>query len=207
MVTSRVGSSVNYSFVGEGSMSLWRKISSVAGAAQREREVGVERVRGDIEEADRRAVSEIARSLVPENLESSDGREGGVPSGVQLSVAGSAPKVEKTIGTLRIAVEPGVRVSGDLYLDEDSQIGGLLQGRVFARRSVKLLKEGAFEGHCEAADLEVYGKFQGGAVCTRSISIRSGADVSGSLRAPLLKVDEGAEIDCNCAVTGSVINV
>jgi cytoskeletal protein CcmA (bactofilin family) len=184
-------------------MSLWRKISSVAGAAQREREVGIERVGIDLEEEDRRAVSEIARSLVSENLESSDGKEGGALLGAQLLVAGSAPRVEKVFGNVRVAVEPGVRVSGDLYLDEDSQIGGAFHGRVFAKKSLKLLNESAVEGHCEAVDLEVHGKFQGGAVCTRSIAIKSGADVSGSLKAPLLKVDEGAEVDCNCSVAGS----
>lgn len=189
-------------------MSLWRKISSVAGAAPREREVSGEKARIDLEEADRRTVSEIARSLVPDQQPgSSDGRELGVPTGgAQLSVAGSSSKAEKLNATIRVAVEPGVKVIGDLYLDEDSQIGGVFQGRIFAKNSLKLLKEGAVEGHCEASDLEVYGKFQGGMVCKRSILIKAGADVAGSLRAPHLKVEEGAEIDCNCSVEGSAIN-
>lgn len=190
-----------------GSMSLWRKISSVAGAAPRERAVASDRSSIDLEEADRRAVSEIARSLVPEQQPGLfDGREGAGTTGVQLSVAGGLSRTEKSSGMFRVAVEPGVRVVGDLYLDEDSQIGGVFQGRIFAKNGVKLLKEGVIEGHCEATDLEVFGKFQGGMVCRKSISIRSGADVAGSLRAPFLKVDDGAEVDCNCSVNGSMSN-
>ena len=181
-------------------MSLWRKISSVAGTAQKEREASMERARIDIEEADRRTVSEIARSLVPESFESPDSREAGDVTGCQVVMAGAAPRTERVVGNFRVVVEPGVRVSGDLYLDGDSQIGGIFHGRVFAKKTVKFLNESVVEGHCEATEVELCGKFHGGVVCTKTISIKAGADVAGSLRAPLLKVDEGAEIDCNCSV-------
>ena len=178
-------------------MSLWRKISSVAGTGQRE--LVVEAVEADIKETDRSVVSEIARALVLESELVTAAEGNGVAA--HINVAQQQPLVVlKADKPWAVAVEAGVRVSGDLYLNGDFQIGGCFSGRIFATKAVRFLSGSVAEGHCEAEDAEVSGRFQGGLVCSRSILLKSGADISGSIRAPLLTVDDGAEVDCACSV-------
>jgi cytoskeletal protein CcmA (bactofilin family) len=185
-------------------MSLWRRISNVAvggTTVAKDRFPGAtsEAPFAEINEADRAVVSEIARSLT--TLENRDGQLGVVATDDSPSKEGvsESPAVKDRF-LQRVVVERGVRISGDLYLDDEASIAGSFSGRIFSRKKLVLLSGSKGEGCLEVDSIEINGRFEGSVTAVNEIKINQGADVVASLRAPTLSVVQGAELNCECQI-------
>jgi cytoskeletal protein CcmA (bactofilin family) len=89
------------------------------------------------------------------------------------------------------------RVVGDLILSGDAIITSTIEGSVEVLDQGKLvLERGSFiKGRIKAIDLEIFGKVEGDIECSGLVSIRSSAEVSGSIKSARLVIYPGAIVE------------
>jgi cytoskeletal protein CcmA (bactofilin family) len=89
------------------------------------------------------------------------------------------------------------RVVGDLILSGDAIITSTIEGSIEVLDQGKLvLERGSFiKGHIKAIDLEIFGKVEGDIECSGLVSIRSSAEVSGSIKSARLVIYPGAIVE------------
>lgn len=90
---------------------------------------------------------------------------------------------------------------GDIVLKGDSILSSHLEGSIEIVENGKLtLERGSFvKGKIKAIDLEIFGEFTGEIECSGTVSIRSNAKVSGSIKSGKLVIYPGALVDMNAS--------
>lgn len=95
-------------------------------------------------------------------------------------------------------------IKGDLVLSGDTIITSKIEGNIIIRGEGKLtLERGSqVKGKVQAKDLEVFGRVEGEIDCSGTVSVRSSARISGSLRSGKLVIYPGAvvEMDINTQI-------
>ncbi len=86
---------------------------------------------------------------------------------------------------------------GDLILCGDAIITSEIEGSIEIRDEGKLvLERGSYiRGKIKAIDLEIFGKVEGDIECSGLVSIRSSAEVSGTIRSGKLVIYPGAMVE------------
>lgn len=89
------------------------------------------------------------------------------------------------------------KVIGDLILSGDSIITSSVEGSIEVKDTGKLvLERGSFiKGKIKAIDLEIFGQVQGEIECSGLVSIRSSAQVMGSIKSARLVIYPGAIVE------------
>lgn len=89
------------------------------------------------------------------------------------------------------------KVVGDLILSGDAIITSEIQGSIEVQESGKLvLERGSFiKGKIKAIDLEIFGQVEGEIECSGLVSIRSSAQVTGSIKSAKLVIYPGAVVE------------
>ena len=89
------------------------------------------------------------------------------------------------------------QVIGDLILSGDAIITASITGSVIVQDSGKLvLERGSFiKGKIKAIDLEIFGQVEGDIECSGLVSIRSSAQVTGSIKSGRLVIYPGAIVE------------
>ena len=89
------------------------------------------------------------------------------------------------------------RVKGDLTLSGDAIITSHIEGSIEVLDQGKLILErGSFiRGKIKAIDLEIFGKVEGDIECSGLVSIRSSAEVTGSIKSSRLVIYPGAIVE------------
>ena len=89
------------------------------------------------------------------------------------------------------------RVKGDLTLSGDAIITSHIEGSIEVLDQGKLILErGSFiKGKIKAIDLEIFGKVEGDIECSGLVSIRSSAEVTGSIKSSRLVIYPGAIVE------------
>ena len=89
------------------------------------------------------------------------------------------------------------QVIGDLILSGDAIITSSITGSVEVKDSGKLvLERGSFiKGKIKAIDLEIFGQVEGDIECSGLVSIRSSAQVTGSIKSGRLVIYPGAVVE------------
>lgn len=93
------------------------------------------------------------------------------------------------------------KVVGDLILCGDAIITSFIEGSVEVRDQGKLILErGSFvKGTVKAIDLEIFGQVEGNIECTGLVSIRSSAQVTGSIKSARLVIYPGAIVEMDAS--------
>lgn len=88
-------------------------------------------------------------------------------------------------------------LEGDLKFSGDTLISGRVTGTLTIQNDAKLTleRQGSFEGTIFCHDLEVFGEIKGTVNASGTLSVRSGASVSGIVNAQRLSVFPGAIIN------------
>ena len=88
-------------------------------------------------------------------------------------------------------------IHGDLILSGDAIITSHIEGSIEVKESGKLvLERGSFvKGKVKANDLEVFGRVEGEIECTGLVSLRSSAQVIGSVKSSKLVIYPGAIVE------------
>ncbi len=89
------------------------------------------------------------------------------------------------------------QVIGNLILSGDAIITSSVEGSVEMLDKGKLILErGSFiKGKIKAIDLEIFGRVEGEIECSGLVSIRSGAQVSGTIKSGRLVIYPGAIVE------------
>jgi cytoskeletal protein CcmA (bactofilin family) len=89
------------------------------------------------------------------------------------------------------------KIVGDLILSGDSIINSTIEGSIEIQNEGKLILErGSFiKGKIKAIDLEIFGVVDGDIDCSGLVSIRSSAEVTGSIKSARLVIYPGAMVE------------
>lgn len=92
---------------------------------------------------------------------------------------------------------PLTQISGNISFCGDAIITASIEGNIKMLNSAKLVLErgSKVKGAIEAFDLEVFGEVEGDIISEGSVSIRSSAQVNGSIKAKKLIIYPGAIVD------------
>lgn len=89
------------------------------------------------------------------------------------------------------------KIRGDLHLYGDAIITSEIEGNIVMHENGKLvLERGSFvKGKIEALEVEVFGKVEGDIYCKGVVSVRSSAEIQGTIKSSRLVIYPGAIID------------
>ncbi|GIW12717.1 MAG: hypothetical protein KatS3mg062_0156 [Tepidiforma sp.] len=90
---------------------------------------------------------------------------------------------------------------GRFETEQDLRIEGTISGEVVCRGTLTLEKDAAARARVQAREAVVKGRLEGDIVCSARLTVTSTAVVTGTIRAPILVVEEGASISGNVDTT------
>lgn len=95
-------------------------------------------------------------------------------------------------------------ITGDINFSGDAIITATVEGNIKMLHSSKLVLErgSKVKGAISAFDLEIFGEVEGDITSEGSVSIRSSAQVSGSIKAKKLIIYPGAIVDTRADCQG-----
>jgi cytoskeletal protein CcmA (bactofilin family) len=97
-----------------------------------------------------------------------------------------------------------ITITGDITADEPLTIAGRVDGTVsIPGHSLTIDDAGQVNGDLQADEVIVSGQVTGSVVATSRIAIRGTAIVDSNLSAPVLKVEDGAEVRGKLDIEGT----
>ena len=101
-------------------------------------------------------------------------------------------------------IGPSITITGDIAADEPLTIAGRVDGTVsIPGHSLTILDAGRVNADVQADVVIVSGHVNGSLVATTRIAIGATAVIDGDLCAPLVKVEEGAELRGKLDIEGT----
>jgi len=99
---------------------------------------------------------------------------------------------------------PTLEFKGELKADEDLLIRGKVEGSIRHSSNLKIGKEGRIEAEVRAEYIEVHGEVKGDLTGSKSVVVRSSANVTGNIYSPNVSLHEGATFNgtIDMSVTG-----
>ena len=101
-------------------------------------------------------------------------------------------------------VAAGTVFEGKLRTPGSIRIEGKIIGEVNAAQSISLGSTGDVEGNMTAKSVTIGGKIKGTITAQEKLVLESKAVVRGDIRAAKLVIDEGAQFDGKCVMSGDV---
>jgi cytoskeletal protein CcmA (bactofilin family) len=95
-------------------------------------------------------------------------------------------------------------ITGSINTEMSGQIGGVINGNVFAENKVIILKEGVINGDISAGELLVYGRINGDVLCANKMIVQNGAVIKGNIVTAEIHIEKETVIEG--IITKSVIN-
>ena len=111
---------------------------------------------------------------------------------------GSKPRGDSREGMTLIGEE--AHFHGALTAKGSLRVEGTFEGDISDAADVEVGARGRILGNVAAEALIVAGEVVGDVVASRSVELLSSAKLSGDVRTPKLKIDEGATFDGCCAM-------
>lgn len=119
--------------------------------------------------------------------------------------AGPTPRSEDSGAAAPVRSESTVdrhsSFDGRFETEQDLRIEGTVSGEVICRGMLTLEKDAAARARIHAREATIKGRVEGDVVCTARLTITSTAVVTGTIRAPIVVVEEGASISGNVDTT------
>jgi cytoskeletal protein CcmA (bactofilin family) len=101
------------------------------------------------------------------------------------------PPLAATAPTVSV-IDANSTFDGRFESQHDLRVEGVLSGEVVCRGVLTVEREATLQARVEARDARILGRFDGELACTGRLSIGAGAIVSGTLKAAVVAVEEGA---------------
>lgn len=122
------------------------------------------------------------------------------------TVAAPADPAERwaNLGKIRTAISSGTSIEGKLNFDSPVQIDGNVRGGIVSSQTLTFGTSAQIEAAVAGPVIVVHGKISGEIKASERIELKSGAIVSGTIRAGTLVLEEGAVLNASLYV-GSFI--
>lgn len=101
-------------------------------------------------------------------------------------------------------IAAGTVFEGKLRTPGSIRIDGKIVGEVSAAQSISIGGTGDVEGNVTAKSVTIGGKIKGTIVAQEKLVFESKAVVRGDIKAAKLVIDEGAQFDGKCVMSGEV---
>lgn len=109
-------------------------------------------------------------------------------------------------GAVNAFLGEGVFFDGNLVFDGIVRIDGTFRGSIKSNDTLIIADTGKVEATIEVATAKISGTFEGELIASKKIELYSAANVSGTLRSDILKVEEGATLNGNIQMgVGSLV--
>jgi cytoskeletal protein CcmA (bactofilin family) len=92
-------------------------------------------------------------------------------------------------------VPSGMEITGTFTADKPGKIAGTVNGNVFVKGKVTILKEAVIHGDIHASEVIVYGKVTGDIKCTGNTVLGSGAHIRGNISTLEIHVEKDSILD------------
>jgi len=99
-------------------------------------------------------------------------------------------------------IAAGTVFEGKMKTPGSIRVDGRVIGDITATQSISIGTSGDVEGNLTAASVTIGGKLKGSVVVQDKLVFESKAVVRGDIKASKLVVDEGAQFDGKCAMSG-----
>jgi cytoskeletal protein CcmA (bactofilin family) len=131
--------------------------------------------------------------------------EGAYARGIAPRPASTPPRADEPRAEAPVRSESTIdrhsSFDGRFETEQDLRIEGAVSGEVICRGTLTLEKDAAARARIQAREATIKGRVEGDIVCTARLTIASTAVVTGTIRAPILVVEEGASISGNVDTT------
>src|SRR4051794_13633079 len=86
----------------------------------------------------------------------------------------------------------GIFIRGSVTGSEPLAVEGRVEGSIALESSLEIQRQGRVEAEMRVTSLEVIGSAQGSVQAKERVSVRAGGRLAGTVRAPIVSVEEGA---------------
>jgi cytoskeletal protein CcmA (bactofilin family) len=96
----------------------------------------------------------------------------------------------------------GFEFKGTLTFEGTVRIDGRVAGAIYSKGTVILGQHAVIEGDINAGTIVSSGTINGNVTATERVHLLPSAALNGDLKTPLLKIDEGVQLQGNCEAEG-----
>jgi cytoskeletal protein CcmA (bactofilin family) len=115
----------------------------------------------------------------------------------------SPPPRRSEAGLRQLTVGREISLSGEIASCDTLIVEGSVEANLQNCRDVDIAETGMFKGSAEIDNADVRGIFEGNLIVRKRLLIRSGGQVSGSVRYGQLEIELGGQISGDVQATGS----
>jgi cytoskeletal protein CcmA (bactofilin family) len=96
----------------------------------------------------------------------------------------------------------GFEFKGTLTFEGTVRIDGMVSGAIYSKGTVILGEHAVIEGDISAGTIVSSGTINGNVTAVERVHLLPSAELSGDLKTPLLRVEEGVQLHGNCEAEG-----
>ena len=89
-------------------------------------------------------------------------------------------------------------VKGEIASKNDIRIDGFFEGKIYSEGRVVVGEKAFIKGSIVCSVLDVWGKIEGEVFVKDTLSVKSSADISGTLNVKKVQVELGSQINGDC---------
>jgi len=113
-------------------------------------------------------------------------------------------KTEENKVMERNVIAKNTTIVGDIKSEGDFRIDGTLEGTLKTNGRVIIGLEGFIKGNVEATNADIEGKFSGQLVVSKTLTMKTTANISGDVTVGKLSVEPGAAFNATCSMKGVI---
>lgn len=113
-------------------------------------------------------------------------------------------KTEENKVMERNVIAKNTNIVGDIKSEGDFRIDGTLEGTLKTNGRVIIGLEGFIKGNVEATNADIEGKFSGQLVVSKTLTMKTTANISGDVTVGKLSVEPGAAFNATCSMKGVI---
>lgn len=99
--------------------------------------------------------------------------------------------------TTNCTIGPDIKITGRLSGDEDVNVQGTVEGTISLNSRLSIEKDGRVVADVEVDSIAVHGYLEGEVVARELVQLLPGCTVTGNIRAPRIKIEDGARFRGN----------
>lgn len=111
-----------------------------------------------------------------------------------------AKETSNNVGTAYNALTYGSKIVGNINADKDFRIDGEVQGDIHSKGKVVVGQTGFLKGTISCINAEIMGNVQGDIIITETLTLRSSANVDGTIKTKALMIEPGAVFSGTCSM-------
>ena len=98
----------------------------------------------------------------------------------------------------------GTQITGDLHASNDIRIDGELKGKIFTKGRLVIGQMAKVEGDVNSSSVDILGTMEGDIESTGTVSLRSKAIFTGTIKASYIAIEAGAIFNGECHIQREV---